>query len=79
MMPSRPLGWTDAEASSGRHARSYGEEAEPSLGSLTSCGSYMSQEAWGRGNTDDREEQCEDEGARQLDIILTLTTSRDKR
>jgi hypothetical protein len=58
------LGWTEREARTGQYPidPKVGwavQDGEPSLGSLEA----INQTRWSAGNRDDREEQCEDEGA----------------
>ena len=60
------LGWTDLQARTGKY--SYGldwcvADGEPSLASMN----RMNQVYWWQGRNDDREEQCDDEGAIDCD------------
>jgi hypothetical protein len=59
------LGWANGGSQTVLHADRYGEEAEPSLGSLggTAMGcTAMGQTAWAGGSADDREQENEHGG-----------------
>ena len=63
----RELGWTDLQARTGKYSYGLGwcvADGEPSLGSTE----RLNQVYWWQGRNDDREEQCDDEGASNSDL-----------